>query len=1134
MAGVQGGVELPSRLTSGTFPLDPAQFRQIRVRLSVPITLRFGTSSVVASAMIDTGSDFDLIDSRFVRDHQVPVQSCPEIHVRAFDGGVPSSGPLREESRALTVDFRGHLSHTQFHVSTVKGFDVILGLPWLYLVRPVIDFRTATIQPADTLPALPRPPSVRLIDEQELAGEEQVFALYVRSLLTAADGRSAPDASSPESSIPAAYADFADLFSRERAAALPRHTKYDHRITLEPGKEPPFGPLYGMNPTELVALKDYLETNLAQGFIQPSTSPAGAPILFVKKKDGSLRLCADYRGLNAVTVKDRTALPLISETLSNLRGAKVFTAIDLRGAYNLIRVAEGDEWKTAFRTRYGHFEYLVMPFGLTNAPATFQRMINEVLRPYLDVFCAVYLDDILIYSASEAEHVQHVRTILTALRDHDLYVKAEKCHWHVDSTAFLGFVVTPEGVRMADDKVQAIREWPAPRTLSQLQSFLGFAGYYRELVPDYARVAKPLTRLTRQGAWAWSDEALKAFEQLKMAVTEAPVLRTFDTDLPAVVETDSSGEAISGILSQYHDGRLHPCAYFSRQMEDAETRYDIHDKELLAIMECLKAWRIYLEGRPQETTVRTDHLNLRYFMTKRPLTARQARWAEILSRYNVFIEYRSGSTNVRADAMSRRADYMTRDLDEHAPFFGPDQHNFPVVGALTADDGRPRPTPDEIRALIGKYHDSPLAGHGGTRRTLSLLRRAHNWPGMRRDVQEYVKLCGTCAQTKHSTARPYGLLQPLPVPELPWQSVTMDYIVKLPESSGHDSIAVFVDRLTKCAHFRATREDIDAAAATDLFLDSVVRLHGVPDEVITDRGVHFKSEHWKRFHEATGCRVKLSTAYHPQTDGQTERANQTLETYLRAYVSANQADWAGLLPCAEFAYNNAPNASTCESPFMLNYGFHPRSSDDPTPLQRFETNALVREARRVLETSREKMRQFADRKRRPSPFHEGDWVMLSTRNLGIVQPSAKLGPRFVGPYQITQDFGNGSYRLATPNLRKHPVYHASLLKAADSRSRPLHPGPITVDNEEEWEVEAILKKRAHKDASRDKFRVRWKGFGPDFDEWVPRSGLENAQELLAAFESKLTAAPAATTRRRRRRVQSKPEDAAPAASSASL
>jgi hypothetical protein len=316
----------------------------------------------------------------------------------------------------------------------------------------------------------------------------QVFAIHVNPT-----NNKNPQSEPTPVKLPEKYKDFINVFEKINADQLPAHSPYDCPIDLEEGHSPPFGPIYGLSELELQALRDYLTENLAKGFIQHSKSPASAPILFVKKKDGSLRLCVDYRGLNKITKKNRYSLPLISGLLDRLRTEKIFTKLDLRGAYNLLRIRPGDEWKTTFRTRYGHFEYTVMPFGLTNASAVFQHLMNDIFWEYMDKFVVVYLDDILIFSKDQESHDKHVRLVLATLREHGLYAKMEKCEFNKSLVAFLGYVISPDGIFMDKSKVETIQCWATPSSVKDVQHFLGFANFYCRFIKGYSKIITPLT-----------------------------------------------------------------------------------------------------------------------------------------------------------------------------------------------------------------------------------------------------------------------------------------------------------------------------------------------------------------------------------------------------------------------------------------------------------------------------------------------------------------------------------------------------------------------------------------------------------------------------------------------------------------
>ena len=614
--------------------------------------------------------------------------------------------------------------------------------------------------------------------------------------------------------MPNEYQDYADVFSKSKSELLPIERPYDCEINLkDESAVPPFKPLYNLSGPELTALKDYIDEMLAKGFIRPSKSPAGAPIFFVKKKDRSLRPCVDYRELNDMTIKNRYPLPLISELLDRLGNSKIFTKIDLRGAYNLVRMKSSHEWKTAFRSRFGHFEYLVMPFGLTNAPAIFQAMMNDIFSPELDIFVIIYLDDILIYSEDLSSHIAHVKIVLDRLRQFHLYAKMEKCEFHKSSIEFLGYIVSADGVAMSPDKVQSILEWKTPISVSGVQSFLGFCNFYRKFIKNYSTLAKPLTDLTKKSSsFQWTPTANAAFLALKEAVTQAPLLRHVDPSLPFILETDASDFALGAVLSQPEsldpDSPVHPVAFYSRKLIDAECNYTVHDKELLAIVDAMRFWRHYLVGAV-DISVYSDHKNLTFFRARRILKQRHARWAELLSEFSFKLCYKPGHLNTVADALSRRQDLTLKGGDgstspsKFEATLLPDRVWNMAITKTKAPYQIEVVNEAQKLEILQSRHDSPAAGHPGQEKTYDLVTRNFWWPGVRNYVNNYVKTCDICQRNKASRHNPYGLLEPLPIPDTPWSSIGMDFIVKLPPSHGFDSILVFVCRRTKQAHFVA-------------------------------------------------------------------------------------------------------------------------------------------------------------------------------------------------------------------------------------------------------------------------------------------------------------------------------------------
>ncbi|KAK3519889.1 hypothetical protein QTP70_006639 [Hemibagrus guttatus] len=414
--------------------------------------------------------------------------------------------------------------------------------------------------------------------------------------------------------LPEEYKDLGEVFSKEKATHLPPHHPWDCAIELLPNATSPKNRIYPPSLPESKAMDEYIMEVLSFGFIWPLTSPAAAGFFSVEKKDGGLRPCIDYRGLNALTMHYPYPLPLVPAMLEQLWGAHIFTKLDLRSAYNLVRIQEGDEWNTAFHTTQGHYEYLVMPYGLTSAPAVFQSLVNEIFRDLLNQFVIAYIDDILIYSATLKDHVHHVRMVLTRLLQNQLYVKLEKCKFHRMTLTFLGYVLSPVVVEMDQSKVQAVTNWPVPTSIKELQRFLGFANFYCRFIWNYSATAGPLTSLLKgkPKRLNWSDLAQEALDMLKSSFTTALILRHPDPEVPFVVEVDACG--LGAVLSkcQRDSGKKHPCAYFSRKLTSAESNYDVGNHELLCIKAALEEWRHWLKGARHPFLVLTDHHNLEY------------------------------------------------------------------------------------------------------------------------------------------------------------------------------------------------------------------------------------------------------------------------------------------------------------------------------------------------------------------------------------------------------------------------------------------------------------------------------------------------------------------------------------------
>ena len=470
--------------------------------------------------------------------------------------------------------------------------------------------------------------------------------------------------------LPEYYREWASVFSEEEINKLPEHSPWDHEIKLIEGSTPPYGLIYPFNKMELAVLREYINKQMAVGKIRLLKSPAGSPILFVPKADGTLRLCVDYRGLNKIMVKDRTPLPLMTELREQVAKAKIFTKLDLRHGYNLIRIAEGDEWKTAFRTKYGLFEYLVMPFGLCNAPASFQAMFNQVLRELLEEGVIVYIDDILIYLETEVKHIRLVSKVLEKLKKANLCVAINKSLFHVKEVDNLGYIISDKDISLSPlaEKIQTVQAWkpPVPTSTSVVkmaQEFLGFVNFYQRFIEGFSKIGKPLTDLTKKDQrYEWTAACEQAFDTLKSWFCKAPILVHFLCGRPTVIEIDASDYALGAVMSQEcEDGRLHRMAFHSRKFQPAEINYDIHDKEMLAIVAALKEWEHILKLCQEEFTVFTDYKNLEYFASTKVLSRRQARWEQFLSEFWFKVVYRRGHLNTKADVLSRHRDYANEE-----------------------------------------------------------------------------------------------------------------------------------------------------------------------------------------------------------------------------------------------------------------------------------------------------------------------------------------------------------------------------------------------------------------------------------------------------------------------------------------
>lgn len=1344
--------------------------------------------------LLDSGASSEFIDPKFAE--RCGLKLTPsDRSVKLADGSIVSAeGQVTADwglvaERAAPIPFRG-----AFTATPLSQYDAIIGMSWLAEVDPSIGWqnrsitiRTATgasrtVKPLENLNpsaarSIPHLASISLrgLERARRHGTvEEVYAVFVRPRESAAV---VAINAIEDKDVRALVQEYASVFPDKLPAVLPPKRGVEHRIELKPdAKLPPVRPLRHQSSKDLETFDAYIKECLEAGIIRTSQSPYGAMALIVRKKDGTPRVVVDYRGLNDITIKNGYPLPLMDELFDRVHGAKWFSKLDLRTGFHQILLAEGDAEKTAFRTRYGSYEYRVLPMGLCNAPGTFMQLMNDTFRDMLDKSVLVFLDDILVFSRTREEHLARLREVLARLKSAQLYAKLSKCEFMQNEVEFLGHRLGADGLAVSEDKISAVREWPAPASVSEVRSFLGLAGFYRRFVKAFSKIALPITELTKNDVeFVWGPRQQTAFVELKAALCSAPVLLIPDPKLPYTLNVDACDYAVGGTLQQDQGNGMQPVAYRSRKLTPAECNYDVREKEFLAFVDACSVWRQYLHSS-EPFIFLTDHDSLKYHRTMPNLSGRLARWVEKLAEFNYTVQHIAGVKNCVADALSRRADLKgnrfaaltdpdalnavravrsqpsaetsgpawqaakdaaekTRPPDaalpapkrsgaivmpsqqctaasRHGPrckartakgqycwshlrsikglrikkspgngfglfaarrlpaghgvdytgdrkvlqsdrdggvYFLRDRAGSAIDAARTnSGEGRwvndPRgsgkranakfclhtPPGGERRAcvrmtrpvkegeeilvrygqgywryttaagrdqrplarrgaraelaaaslasaesalsdairvaastdmayaakvaqsnssmivdgvlieegrvivpnvpalrtrLLAECHDAVTGAHFGRDKTLSAVQARFSWSGMAKDVETYVSTCDECQRNKHSRQLTPGLLMPLPIPAYPCAEWTEDAVTGLPRTKrGHDAIQVYVERLCKVKHFAVGRSTDGAKELAASFAQNVVRLHGVPESVVSDRDPRFTAHFYAELSRLLGIQLRMSTARHPQSDGQSEKEIQTLTTALRAFCNEHQDDWDEYVDMLELGFNCAKQASTARSPYELLYGTQPRLPIDvavapflpknPAAIDRASRmkNAIAFARDRLL-SAQQRQAQNADRHRRAMVLKVDDEVLLSTDGLHLKQGTNKLCSRFVGPFRVIKVVNRNAYTLALPPQLQalHPTFNIEKLKLyrdgrglyPDRPQRYNRPPPeITADSngDEEFVVDRVLAKRTTRRGGVS-YLVAWKGYAPEESTWEPRSGLSKARDSIAEFEA---------------------------------
>ena len=1115
--------------------------------------------------LVDSGATSNFVDAEFVTSNRIQTTALPRsLSVRMANGEAVPCELMVKDANVRVPGHRGE--HDMLVLPTLDGCDAILGRPFLVKsnacvrhAESVVEFegkhvQLASNQGSSSVVAMAsaehtaccveavvgadekksvasgcseRVRGARAVDA--CAGEVAAIAQVLHDVESvdvsvqdgilrllgmtvvpepAEDPVPMPQVSAEcRAAIDEAIASYEQCMEQHRGQLPPSRGEFDHQINLiDPNVQPRRRKAIPLSDSAQKELWTKLQELQEAGLIRPSRSDWAAPVFMVPKADGGSRMVCDYRQLNEEIEKDASSLPHIKELLNRVGKACVFTKLDLKSGYHQVRVRAEDIAKTAFITPHGHFEWLVMPFGETNAPATFSRLMSQlVLREYVHSFVIVFQDDILIASAGEAEHVVHVQKVLSCLQQHQLWIQPSKCAWGQREVDFLGHKIraTSEGtvISTMDNKIDAIRDWPLPRTVSELRRFLGLCNYYRTFVRDHSKVAAPLTAMTagdRRGRSRlyWTELGMNAFEQLKRCLCEAPVLVVADDEKPFVIHVDACSFAIGAVLSQLDScGQLRPVAFFSQKLTDTQLRWATYERELWAMVAALQHWDWHLRSSRHMIEIHSDHRSLECLMLQETWTPKQSRWALVLAQYKFSINFVPGELNVVADALSRRSDHdegslrrrqvqtdiarraliesgsilmpavssvavtasssladtirlgYERDQACAAILHDPEVHGYRESEGLLLrhrDFGVLVPDFDDLRRrLIREAHDKPVGGHLGVDKTATRLAEVYYWPGSRADVARFVAACPSCQRNKPVNARPGGLLKPLPiVPK--GHTVSMDFIGPLPKTPrGYDSLLVMVDKFSKRAWFEPVRTTITAKQTAEVVLRRVVRDQLLPAAILTDRDPRFTSKVWSELWSAYGTDLMLSTAFHSQTDGQTERLNRTLEEMLRSYVNERGTDWDQRLLMAEISYNTAVNAATGFTPMRLHIGVEGRSPlhlavgavDESVSLgakimlQRMTEDAKVAED--SMKKAQERMKKYYDMRHRHIEYKVGDKALIDGRHLFTsLEGRQKLRPRFAGPFTVTEVTQGGlNVRLDLPkSMKNHPVFHVQRLR----------------------------------------------------------------------------------------------------------
>jgi Reverse transcriptase (RNA-dependent DNA polymerase)/RNase H-like domain found in reverse transcriptase/Integrase zinc binding domain/Chromo (CHRromatin Organisation MOdifier) domain/Retrotransposon gag protein len=1169
--------------TEAEYQFEDSDQCQVVPPIVLPIQLN---DQIVAEGLIDCGSTSDFISQTLVNRNSTTLRPRPTLSPSLLHNALTTK-PVRVNEELLTkLQFQSPVkakvkSPTLLKVAPLVTHDVILGMPFLKQNDLLVDPVARTVLPRKQSPRKQSPP---VVERDHYVKVGNALMLVPENTVRTLSHHATKEGRAPPKVVTRCYTvrlaccaiamedtrykelhtaftkQYSDVFSKELPSKLPPDGGPRHRIILKDDR-PINGKLIRVPTKYWPAMKRFIDTNLKAKRIRPSSSHISAGTLMTPKKDLTVdpRVVHDYRELNERTVKDHTPLPRQDEILELLVRAVVRGKIDLVSAYYQILMHPDDIHKTAFKTPFGLYEWLVMPQGLCNAPATFQRHMNYVLREYIGKFCAVYQDDIAIFSNSVEEHKQHIHLILQALRNHGITASPEKSTLFADRIEFLGHYVSSKGLEADPNKLEKIANWPTPITATQITEFNGLVNYLAtfDFVPGLAEQSAILTDLTKKGVeFRWEKKHDDAFKMIKKLAKSVQFLQriNYESGEPVWLISDASNRGVGGYVAQGPDWKTaRPIGFYSRQYRPAEVNYPTHEQEMLAIISCMKHWYPQLTGT--HFTVLSDHAPLQYWRTQRDLSKRQIRWLDFLSDFDFDIKYIPGITNKAADALSRypfaQVNAITMSTtdpkirDEIRKSYSEDSFFKPIVenpkqyplyiiqdnGLIYLHDGRLCiPNSKSTRELLlHQHHDNE--NHFGIGKSYQALSTRYFWPGLSKDVRKYTASCSQCLRNKSSNQVPAGLLHPLPVPHERFSDIAMDFVGPFPRSDGYDMILVTTDRLTNYVRIEPTHSTATAPDIASLVYNTWCRQFGLPQRIVSDRDKLFMSQFWKALHKLLGIEIQASTSYHPQTDGSSERSNKTVIQALRNYVNRRQTDWTKHLVHVETAMNNSVNATTELAPTELLYGspirlFPTLSGTNINDIQLPDVKQYVDRITESISIAKDNhitaktiQTRNANKSRRPDPIYRvGDMVMLDSRNIRrrIKKNgrSAKLYPRFLGPFKIIRaEPETSNYKLELlPKVdftSIHPNFHSSLLRPYHPndpeqfpKREPPRPGPVIPDDPEgaQYTVEKLIDHRPQRNPRQ--YLVRWEGWDESHDQWVAKKDIH--RDLIREYHNGIT------------------------------